>query len=77
MINQTELNKLKAHIEKNKAFVDNIKSEKGDDNKKNTIALSMSILNDYYGLNQLDAYNSVTEGSEDDKIDAIYYSVKI
>ena len=28
MINQTELNKLKAHIEKNKAFVDNIKSEK-------------------------------------------------
>ncbi len=74
MINQTELNKLKAHIEKNKAFVDNVESEKGDDNKKNTIALSMSILNDYYGLNQLDAYNSITEGSDDNKIDALYYS---
>ena len=74
MINQTELNKLKAHIEKNKAFIDSNITEKIDDNKKNTIALSMSILNDYYGLNQLDAYNAVTDGSDDNKIDAIYYS---
>lgn len=79
MINQTELNKLKAHIEKNKLFIDKniidkkIK-EKLDDNQKNTIALSMSILNDYYGLNQIDAYDSITDGSEDNKIDAIYYS---
>mgnify|MGYP005989355819 CR=1 FL=1 len=74
MINQTELNKLKTHIEKNKAFVDNIATEKGDNDKKNTISLSMSILNDYYSLNQQDAYNTITDGSDDNKIDAFYYS---
>lgn len=73
-INQTQLNRLKAIVEKNKAYIDKIKTVKGDNDKKYSMALSMSILMEYLFLNQDDAFNSLTDGSNDNKIDAFYYS---
>ncbi len=74
-INITELNKLRSHIDKNKKYLDkNLNSKPLDDDKKNTVALSMSILIDYFELNQDEAYDSITDGADDNKIDALYYS---
>ncbi|AZL53764.1 hypothetical protein EI285_03890 [Aliarcobacter skirrowii] len=73
-INKTELNKLRAHINKNKQYLDNHHTKIGDDDKKHTIALSMSVLIDYFGITQQVAYDSITDGGADNKIDAFYYS---
>lgn len=74
MINQTQLNKLRSQIDKNKLFLDNIPAIKGDDDKKFSIALSMSILMEYLSLNQKDALDAITDDGGDNKIDAFYYS---
>lgn len=73
MINKTQLNKLQKLNEKNKAFLD-AKGIAGDDDKKNSLAQCMSALSEYLTLNQDLAFNSLTDGSEDNKIDALYYS---
>jgi len=74
MINKTELNKLRSQIDKNKVYIDSIKDLKIDDDKKHTMALSMSVLMEYFRVNQKMAYDSLTEGGGDNKIDALYYS---
>lgn len=73
MINKTQLNKLQKLNEKNKKFVDG-KNVVGDDDKKNSLAQCMSALNEYLSLNQDLAFDALTDGSEDNKIDALYYS---
>ncbi|WP_152056017.1 AIPR family protein [Aliarcobacter butzleri] len=73
-INKTELNKLRAHIDKNKQYLDKQYPKIGDNDKKHTIALSMAVLIDYFRINQQKAYESITDGGEDNKIDAFYYS---
>ncbi|MFN7845596.1 MAG: AIPR family protein [Bacteroidota bacterium] len=75
MINLTQLNKFRSIIEKNKLFLDNITpSLTIDSNKKYSISVSMTILMEYYSLNQLDAFNSITDDGYDNKIDAFYFS---
>lgn len=74
MINKTELNKLRSHIDKNKSFLDGIATLTDDDDKKYSMALSMAVLVEYYGLNQQSAYEALTDKSGDNKIDAFYYS---
>lgn len=71
-INKTELNKLRSHIEKHKLYID--KYSKDNDDKNYSKALSMSILVDYFGLNQKVAYEGIVDGGNDNKIDAFYYS---
>ena len=75
MINKTQLNKFRSIIEKNKLFLDGIVPTLTiDSNKKYSISVSMTILMEYYSLNQLEAYNSITDDSDDNKIDAFYFS---
>lgn len=75
MINKTQLNKFRSIIEKNKLFLDDIVPPlKVDSNKKYSISVSMTILMEYYSLNQLEAYNSITDDGDDNKIDAFYFS---
>ncbi|MDN3642918.1 AIPR family protein [Lutimonas halocynthiae] len=74
MINQTQLNKLRHHIDLNKAYIDSLPKVSADDNMKNSMALTMSVLMDYYGVDQVKAYDSLTDGDDDNKIDGFYYS---
>lgn len=72
-INKTQLNKLRAQIEKNKLFLDKIPSIKSED-VKYSLALSMSVLMEHLKLNQNRSYECLTDGQLDSKFDAIYYS---
>ncbi|MEI6348883.1 MAG: AIPR family protein [Bacteroidota bacterium] len=74
MINKTQLNKFRSIIEKNKLFLDGISTLTIDSNKKYSISVSMTILMEYYSLNQLEAFNSITDDGDDNKIDAFYFS---
>lgn len=74
MINKTQLNKLRALIDKNKLFLDSITTLTESDEKKYSMALSMSVLMEYMTLNQVAAYDALTDGGGDNKIDAFYYS---
>lgn len=74
MINKTQLNKLKSLNEKNKSYIDSKIGNAEDDDKKNSMAQSMSALMEYLALNQDFAFDSLTDGSDDNKIDAFYYS---
>ena len=73
-INKTQLNKFDALRLKNKDFLDEDEECKVNDDFKNTMAICMSVLEEYYKLNQYDAYNAITDGGGDCKIDALYYS---
>lgn len=73
-INQTELNKFNTLIKKKKEYIDQFHPEfKGDDDKKNSCAVSMSILQEYYKVDNATAYGALTEGGGDCGIDAFYY----
>ena len=72
-INKTQLNKLRARIESNYEYLEK-NNYVGDSNKKHSVALSMSALMEYYGLNQYYALDSITDGDGDNKIDAFYFS---
>ena len=74
MINKTQLNKFRSIIEKNKSFLDATATLNIDNNKKYSISVSMTILMEYYSLNQLEAFDAVTDDGDDNKIDAFYYS---
>ena len=74
MINKTQLNKLRIQIDKNKLFLDGIVTLKADDNKKNSMAVSMSVLMEYLNINQTTAFDAITDAGNDNKIDAFYYS---
>ncbi|MCA6442218.1 MAG: AIPR family protein [Bacteroidetes bacterium] len=74
MINKTQLNKLRSQINKNKLFLDTVKSITGDDDKKFSMALSMTVLMEYLGLNQTNSLDAITDNGGDNKIDAFYYS---
>jgi len=74
-INKTQLNKFESHIQKFKKYIDvNHQNIKADDNKRHTMALSMSILAEYCRVDPATAYASITEGGDDNKIDALYFS---
>lgn len=74
MINKTQLNKLRDLLDKNKTYLDSQPIVKADDDKKYSMAVSMSILMEYYSLNQVEALDSITDNDGDNKIDAFYYS---
>ncbi len=74
MINKTQLNKLRTLIDKNKAYLDPKVNPKLSDEQKYSMALSMSILMEYASLNPYLAYDSLTDGSGDNKIDAFYFT---
>lgn len=74
MINETQLNKFNSIINKNKEFLDNITGLTVSSDQKSSYSISMTVLMEYYSLNQLDAYNSITDGCDDNKIDAFYFS---
>lgn len=75
-IDKTAMNRLKAQIEKNVQYIRHKqKKDKGDFDT--TKALSMSVLMDYYNLSQQDAYDALTEGSQDCGIDAFYYDLEL
>lgn len=71
-INKTQLNKFTSLINKNKDFITS-KIQK-DDNKACSMAICMSVLEEYYQLSFEDAFDSLTDGSDDCKIDAFYYN---
>lgn len=71
-INKTQLNKLKRLMQSGKEFLD--KKELSDtDDSKYSKAITMSVLREYYDLDQATAFNALTEGSGDNKIDGFYY----
>ncbi|MBN2590690.1 MAG: AIPR family protein [Sedimentisphaerales bacterium] len=73
-INKTQLNRFDALRTKNKEFLDQNKECNVDDDFRNSMAICMSVLEEYFKLNQYDAYNAITDGGGDCKIDALYYS---
>jgi hypothetical protein len=73
-INKTQLNKLRALINKNKAYLDSILTKKESDEKKYSMSLSMAVLMEYVLLNQTEAFDSLTEGGDDYKFDAFYFN---
>ena len=73
MINKTQLNRLRTHIDKNKEYLDSI-DYNGDDDKKYSVALTMATLMDYLGVNQINALDSVTDGGSDNKFDGFYFN---
>lgn len=73
-INITQLNKFRTQIEKNKKFIDSLLEERESEEKKYSMAVSMSVLIEYLQVNQKTAFDSLTDGSNDNKIDAFYYS---
>lgn len=74
MVNKTQLNKLRSLIEKNKTFIDTSKKKNESNEKKYSMALSMSVLMEYITLNQDASFNALTDGSGDNKIDAFYFT---
>lgn len=74
MINKTQLNKLRSLIDKNKSFIDLTDKKNESDDKKHSMALSMSILMEYLSLNQNSSFSSLTDGGGDNKIDAFYFT---
>lgn len=73
-INKTQLNKLRSYIDKNKAYLDSTVFATESEEMKFSKALSMCVLMEYFGLNHISAFEALTEGSGDNKIDAFYYS---
>lgn len=74
MINQTQLNRFRVLLDKNKSYLDQVKSLSADDNKKYSMSVSMSILMEYCSLNQSDALSCITDAGNDNKIDALYFN---
>lgn len=74
MINQTQLNRLRALLDKNKTYLDQVKHLIVDDNKKYSMSVSMSILMEYCSLNQSEALGCITDAGNDNKIDAFYFN---
>lgn len=74
MVNKTQLNKLRALIDKNKSFIDVSEIQHESNEKKFSMALSMSVLMEYLTLNQLAAFNSLTDGGGDNKFDAFHFT---
>lgn len=75
-VNKGELNKLTSQINKNKQYIEEIAKEKNDDANYSK-ALSMSVLIEYCSLSQREAYNALTDGSQDYGIDAFYYDSEL
>ncbi len=74
MINKTQLNKLRTLIDKNKQFIDKTEKKTESEEKRYSMALSMSVLMEYMTLNQDSSFYSLTDGGGDNKIDAFYYT---
>lgn len=74
MINQTQLNRLRALLNKNKTYLDQGKALTVDDNKKYSMSVSMTILMEYFSLNQNEAFSCITDSGNDNKIDAFYFN---
>jgi hypothetical protein len=73
-VNKTQLNKLRAQIEKNKLFLSKSLWGKESEDKQYSAAVSMSVLAEYFNLDQTTGLDSVTDGQYDNKFDAIYFS---
>lgn len=69
-IHKTKLNKLVNIINKN---TEKTKSLSSDVNMQKTLAISVTILQEYYKVSIDDAIDSLTDGPNDCKIDAFYY----
>ena len=71
-INKTQLNKLRRLMQSGKEFLDK-KGLSDSDDSKYSKAITMSVLREYYDLDQATAFNALTEGDGDNKIDGFYY----
>jgi len=71
-INKTQLNKLRRLMDSGKEFLDK-KGLSDDSNVKYSKSITMSVLREYYDLDQATAFNSLVDGGGDNKIDGFYY----
>lgn len=72
-INRTKLNKFTRLIEENKKLIDK-RNLPGDDDKKYSMAVTATVLEEYYKLNFNEAFSAICDNGGDCKFDAFYYS---
>lgn len=71
-INKTSLNKFETYLKQNKEFVKKRRPDL-DDDKCCSYAVAMTVLREYYSIDMRTAFDSITDGSNDCKIDAFFY----